>query len=145
MKHTQARASTDSAALTEFPAKHPTPALDQGPVKPKPSYQVLQHPKPSGPTRTILKPQDLCPVPGCGHTARYGPKGAYCWGHSIRNMVWDGLEWAPYHSALFGMECRVGKDGSIEHCNTGSTPDHLIQRYAKEMATATSAAPVPGP
>ena len=146
MKHTQARASIDSAVLTEFPAKHPTPAPDQGPVNPKPSYQILQHPKPCRPIRTILKPESLCLVPGCDHRRRYGHERAYCWGHSIRNMVWDGVEWAPYHSALFGMECRAGKDGGSKHCDTGSLPDRLIKRYARERAASIpTEPPVPGP
>lgn len=55
------------------------------------------------------------------------------WGHSAPNKVWDSISWAPFTSALFGHQCRVGTDGGIMNCENGILPDNLINHYAKQM------------
>lgn len=135
--------SIDTQTLLVFIAKHPSKE-DSQPVKQttRQSFRILRYPNPL-PSFTH---RATCPVPGCNHRTGYGPMSKYCWGHSVKDHVWDGLNWAPYHSALHGTECRSGKDGGTIGCSSEHVPTRQRVRYHKEVEAARAGTgPIPGP
>ena len=132
----------DPDAAKAFRDNHPAPVVPE-PAPSRPPYRQLRFPPLPAPWRPERPP---CPVPGCDHKPGYGKKAKYCWGHSVPNQTWDGLNWTTFDKALHGTECRYGKDGGIFNCDQGMVPAHLSARYrAERKALEDGVIPVPGP
>ena len=121
-------------------------ALQETPnsTKPQPSYRVLTHP--AQPMPTTILPRPTCLIPGCDHRPGYGKHLIYCWGHSLKDRVWDGINWEPYYSARNSTECRIGKEGGMNDCNLNHVPEDMRRRYAVQItAIQQTEPPLPGP